>query len=183
MGLRPLRRASFRELSLCLVFLVWCAAATVAGCPSDAAETPDTEVPSRTPPGRTVTEPSDSLGLALEVPPRVRLGEPVPIELRLENLTGRALDLYLRGRTITFDVVIARPSGEVVWQRLHDEIIPAIVHLRTLAPGERLKLEAVWNQQTDQGRPVESGEYTAHGLLLVEGEPLKTPPVPLRIES
>jgi hypothetical protein len=159
------------------------AAGATVGCRSDAVETPDTEAPPPTTPlARIVTEPSDSLGFELEVPPRIRLGEPVPMELQLENRTGRALDLYLRGRTITFDVVVARPSGEVVWQRLQDEIIPAIVHLRTLAPGERLELEAVWDQQTNQGRALEAGEYTAHGVLLVEGEPLKTPSVPLRIE-
>ena len=186
MGDRPSRRTSFHELSLCLAFLVAHAAAAgaAAACRSDAVETPDTaEPPAKTPPATTVTEPADSLGLDLLVPSRIRAGEPVPIELRLENRTGRALDLYLRGRTITFDVVVARPSGEVVWQRLQDEIIPAIVHLRTLAPAERLELEAVWDQQTNQGRLVEAGEYTAHGLLLVEGEPLKTPPVRLRIEG
>ena len=185
MGTRPPRRMSFHELSLCVAFLVVhsTAAGAVVGCRSDAVEMPDTEAPPpTTPPARTVTQPSDSLGLELEVPPRILLGEPVPIGLQLENRTGRALDLYLRGRTITFDVVVARPSGEVVWQRLRDEIIPAIVHLRTLAPAERLTLEAVWDQQTDQGTPLEAGEYTAHGLLLVEGEPLKTPSVPLRIE-
>jgi hypothetical protein len=186
MGFRPPRRASFRELSLCLAFLLAYAAAAgaAAGCRSDAVETPETETPSeRTPPDRTVTEPSDSLGLELVVPPRIRLGQPVPIELRLENRTGRALDLYLRGRTITFDVEVARPGGEVVWQRLRDEIIPAIVHLRTLAPAERLELEAVWDQQTHQGRPVEAGNYTVRGLLLVEGEPLETQSVSLRIEG
>ncbi len=185
MGSSPHRRASFHELSLCLAFLSAFAAApgSAAGCRSDVVETPDTETPSEgTPSDRTVTEPSDSLGLELVVPPRTRLGQPVPIELRLENRTGRALDLYLRGRTITFDVVVARPGGEVVWQRLRDEIIPAIVHLRTLDPAERVDLEAVWDQETNQGQPVEAGEYTAQGLLLVEGEPLKTPPVPLSIE-
>jgi hypothetical protein len=123
----------------------------------------------------------DSLGLDLVLPPRVRAGEPVPITLRVQNRTERALDLYLRGRSITFDVVVARPSGEVAWQRLEDEIIPAIVHLRMLAPNEQLELETVWDQRTNKGKPVEPGEYTARGLLLVEGDPPETTLVPLRI--
>lgn len=123
----------------------------------------------------------DSLGLELVLPGRVRVGEAVRMKLRVQNQTQRILDLYLRGRTITFDVVVARPDGEVVWQRLEDEIIPAIVHLRTLAPAERLELEAVWDQRTKQGRPAEPGEYTARGLLLVEGDPLETPSAPFRI--
>jgi len=123
----------------------------------------------------------DSLHLELLLPSRVRTGEPVPIRLRAQNVTQRALDLYLRGRTITFDVVIARASGDVVWRRLEGEIIPAIVHLRPLAPGERLDVETVWDQRTKNGRAVEPGEYVAHGLLLVEGEPLRTPPTSLKI--
>lgn len=123
----------------------------------------------------------DSLLLELVVPDRVRAGDPVPIELHVENRSHRPVDLYLRGRTTTFDVVITGSGGEIAWRRLEGEIIPAIVHLRTLAPAERLELEAVWSQRAMQGRPVEPGDYTARGLLLVEGTPLETPPVPFRI--
>jgi hypothetical protein len=124
---------------------------------------------------------SDSLGLDLVLPPRVRAGELVPITLHVQNRTQRALDLYLRGRTITFDVVVTRPGGDVAWQRLEDEIIPAIVHFRLLAPNEWMKMETVWDQRTNQGKPVEPGEYMARGFLLVEGDPLETPSVLLRI--
>jgi len=55
------------------------------------------------------------------------------------------------------------------------------VHLRTLAPGERLQLEAVWDQRTGAGRPAEPAEYVARGFLLVEGTPLPTPLTPLGI--
>lgn len=97
------------------------------------------------------------------------------MRLRAQNVTQRALDLYLRGRTTTFDVVIERAAGGVVWRRLEGEIIPAIVHLRPLAPGERLEVETTWDQRTNDGRPVGPGEYVVDGLLLVEGEPLRTP--------
>lgn len=100
----------------------------------------------------------------------------------MTNETRHALDLYLRGRVLTFDVLVAPPDGAVVWRRLEDEIIPAIVHLRTLAPAERLELVTEWDQRTRQGSPVDPGEYTARGLLLVEGEPLETKSVPFRIE-
>jgi hypothetical protein len=123
----------------------------------------------------------DSLGLELLVPPRVRPSEPVPITLRVHNRTQRDLDLYLRGRAITFDVEIARSDGDVVWRLLEDEIIPAIVHLRTLHPDERIELQALWDQRTKESRPLEPGEYAARGLLLVEGAPLETPSTPFRI--
>jgi Intracellular proteinase inhibitor len=123
----------------------------------------------------------DSLRLELVAPARVRAGEAVPIRLRARNVTEKPLDLYLRGRSPTLDVIVARPSGDVVWRRLEGEIIPAIVHLRPLAPGEQLEIAASWNQRTNAGRPVDPGEYVVTGLLLVEGEPLRAPSRPLSI--
>jgi hypothetical protein len=162
-----------------------CAALVVLAlaCRPNRASTPSAAAPPATTPSDTAlmgTAP-DSLSLELVLPPRVRAGEPVPITLRVENSTGRTLDLYLRGRTITFDVVVARAGGEVVWRRLDDEIIPAIVHLRPLAPGERLEIEAAWDQRTKQGARLEPGEYVARGFLLVEGDPLETPPAAFRV--
>jgi hypothetical protein len=124
----------------------------------------------------------DSLGLELRLPARVRVGETVTIAFFAQNQTQRVLDLYLRGRSPTFDVVIARPTGEVLWQRLEDEIIPAIVNLRTLAPDERLELRVIWEPRNRDGELLEAGAYSARGLLLTEGEPLETPPVSFRIE-
>ena len=103
------------------------------------------------------------------------------ITLTVENQTPRALDLYLRGRDPTFDVIITRADGAVVWQRLEDAIIPAIVSLRTLASAERLELATVWDQRTREGDATDAGEYTARALLLVEGDPLEAGPVRFRI--
>lgn len=123
----------------------------------------------------------DSLSLTLVLPAEVRAGGRVPITLRVENHERGPLDLYLRGRTTTFDVEVTDTGGTVVWRRLEGEIIPAIVHLRTLAPGERFEIGTTWDQRTTQGRPIPPGAYSVRGLLLVEGKPLETVPVPLRI--
>ena len=104
------------------------------------------------------------------------------ISLTVENDTPRTIDLYLRGRTPTFDVVVTRVDGEIVWQRLENDIIPAIVSLRTLASAERLELTTVWDQRTGRGSAAEIGEYTARGILLLEGESQETKSVPFRIE-
>jgi len=69
-----------------------------------------------------------------------------------------------------------------VWRRLDNEIIPAIVSLRTLSAAERFELATVWDQRTGEGRPADAGEYTARGVLLLEDESLETKPVPFRIE-
>jgi hypothetical protein len=163
--------------------VAFAAAAGGWGCRPEPAGTRAARQPARATSTDTtrITPVPDSLALELVVPPQVRSGEPIPITLRVENRSGRTLDLYLRGRTTTFDVVVARAGGEVVWRRLEDEIIPAIVHLRPLAPGGRLEASATWDQRTKEGQPLDPGEYVARGLLLVEDEPLPTPPATFRV--
>lgn len=125
-----------------------------------------------------------SLHLRIDVPAEVRVGETVPITLRLENVGDRPLDLYLRGRTIAFDVSITHDDGRAVWRRLAGEIVPAIIQHLALGAGEVLDLRAMWDQQTDGGEPVEPGVYVAQGLLLTDApDPIATDPVRLRIAA
>lgn len=125
--------------------------------------------------------PSDSLSLAIRVPRRVSPGETVPVILRVENTSGRAIDLYLRGRTIAFDVVVTDADGEV-WRRLEDEVIPAILRIETLEAGGLLELEASWDQRSNAGEPVPAGEYRVRGEVLTEDDPLVTPAARLRVD-
>jgi hypothetical protein len=125
----------------------------------------------------------DSLAIELLVRAEVGAGEPVHFVLRIANRGPRPVDLYLRGRALTLDLEVTRASGEVVWRRLAGAIIPAIVHLRTLAPGERLEVAADWDQRTARWAVAGTGEYRARGLLLVEGEPLASPWVGFRISA
>ncbi len=125
---------------------------------------------------------SDSIRVGLEVPERVRAGEPVRIVLRLENISDRTLDLYLRGRTIAFDVIIIRKDGTVLWRRMEDEAIPAILRIETLKPGAVIELEDTWDQRANDGAPVSAGEYGIRGEILTELEPLVTASASLRID-
>ena len=115
------------------------------------------------------------------VPARVNAREPVPISLNVWNPTARPIDLCLRGRTTTFDVVICAADGATVWRRLEGQIIPAIVHVRQLVPAKKLRLATVWDQRARDGKPVGGGEYRARGFLLLEGEPLETEEVAFSI--
>jgi hypothetical protein len=125
---------------------------------------------------------SDSLRLSLDLPRTIRAGAAVPISLHVENITDRTLNLYLRGRTITFDLVVADAVGEVVWRRLEGEIIPAILRIEQLPAGEFLNLEAVWDQRTNAGDPADPGMYAVRGELLTESDLLATPKEWFRIE-
>jgi hypothetical protein len=125
--------------------------------------------------------PVDSLALDLRLPAVTPSGTPLPIVLRVENRSARRVDLYLRGRAPTFDVVVERAGGEPVWRRLQDAIIPAIVHVRTLEPGERVELEAMWDQRTAGGDFAAPGDYMARGFLLTEGGDIASDQVGFRI--
>lgn len=124
---------------------------------------------------------SDSLRLWLELPDMVRPGQSASMTLRVENVSDRPLDLYLRGRAIAFDLIVTDDRGTVVWRRLEGAVLPAILRIETLAAGESLELEDAWDQRSNEGGAVEPGSYTVRGELLTEGEPLTTPAVPLRI--
>ncbi|MBI4408602.1 MAG: hypothetical protein HY561_02760 [Gemmatimonadetes bacterium] len=137
---------------------------------------------SATIPDSAVTSYGDSLQVVLSAPTRVQVGEPVRITLRVRNVGPKRLDLGLLGREIAFDFLVARKDGVVVWRRLEGEMIPAILQLRTLAPGEALELADVWDQRTNQGERVGPGEYTIRGELPTdEPEPLRAGPVRLTI--
>jgi hypothetical protein len=124
----------------------------------------------------------ESLHIRLDVPAETRTGRAVPIVIKLENRGERLLELYLRGRTITFDIFIATADGQPVWQRLKDEVIPAIIQLRTLRPGEVLELKEQWDQRGDDGEAIIPGSYMVRGVILTDGpRPLETAPASLRI--
>lgn len=125
--------------------------------------------------------PTESLRLEADVPPEVRLGVPVPITLRAVNTGTTPLELYLMGRSPTFDITVARPDGAVVWRRLEGQMVPAILQLRTLAPGETLEVRHDWDQRTTRGQIVSRGTYVVQGALLTDAQPLRTPAAPLRI--
>ncbi len=125
--------------------------------------------------------PAQSLRLEIDLPPRVTTGEPVPITLRATNAGAGPLELYLMGRSVTFDITVADSAGTVVWRRLEGETVPAILQVRILAPGDSLQLDHAWNQHTNRGRPVEPGTYTVTAAILTDGQPLRTPTAPLRI--
>jgi len=154
----------------------------VAGCGAAPGRGEDSSRHPATPAERVVTSPADSLDFRLDLPTDVRAGDTVPIVLRLENRTARPLELYLRGRTIAFDVIVAREGGQVVWQRLEGEIVPAILQLRVLARGEVLELRTAWDQRTRAGRPAVAGRYVVRGMLLTDGPAaLESAPATLRI--
>lgn len=127
-------------------------------------------------------EVGDSLAVELDLPSDVPAGAPVPITIRIRNTSSGPINLHLLGREITFDLVVTDAGGAVVWQRLEDESVMAILRLETLEPGAVLELSHTWNQRTRAGAPVPPGAYSVRGSVPTDQpEPLRTPPEPLRI--
>ena len=120
--------------------------------------------------------------LAIEVPATVVRGERVPVTLHVTHPGPDALEIYLRGRAATFDVEVADLAGRVVWRRLDGAVIPGIIQLRVLWPGERFDLHASWDQRDADGTPVAAGDYVVRALLLTDAlEPLPSDAAHLRI--
>lgn len=125
----------------------------------------------------------DSLRLSLEAPDSVPAGRAVSLTFRIENISDRTLDLNLRGRTIAFDVIVRGTDGGVVWRRLENEVVPAIIRLETLRPGGMLELGATWDQRSYAGRQVAPGPYVVEAELLTDAEPLRTRGVTVEISG
>jgi hypothetical protein len=131
-----------------------------------------------------MTEPPPQLRISLTAPESVTLGSIVPIVIHLENVGEAPLELYLRGRTIAYDIVIEDATGEVVWRRLEGEIIPGIIQIKVLDSGEVLELSHDWDQRTNRGDLVEPGSYTVRGSVLTDSpEPMVSPTKPLLVVS
>jgi hypothetical protein len=122
-----------------------------------------------------------SLVLRLEVPADVRVGQPVPLTLKLQNTSKHPVELPFSGRP-AYDFVVTRPDGMEVWSWSHGQAIQAILEFKTLKPGEALEFAAAWEQRDNEGQPVPSGTYRVQGILRLEPpEKLATEPKSLSI--
>jgi hypothetical protein len=112
---------------------------------------------------------ADTLELAIDAPPRIRRGRPVTLVLTARNVSGRVLDLYLRGREPTALVTVRDTAGDIVWRNITAGV-PAILLLRTLEPGDTLTIADQWQPA------VGPGTYTIDAELLGELSGIPYPP-------
>jgi hypothetical protein len=122
------------------------------------------------------------LQVSLATPERALVGSMVPIVIRLQNVGETPLELYLRGRTVAYDILIRDAAGRVVWHRLEGEIVPGIIQHKVLDPREVFELSHEWDQRTNSGEAAGPGLYTAEGIVLTDGpQPLAPTPRQLTI--
>jgi len=104
----------------------------------------------------------------LQIPSATRPGEPVPLILVVRNTSNRPVWLETGDSTYAFNFMVTGPDGVEIWNRLHSipsGPIPAILKTYALAPGDSVKYQETWNQQTDRGRRVTPGTYSVRGAL------------------
>lgn len=117
--------------------------------------------------------------VTLHAPASARVRDTLQFEVLVENSGTESSTLYLRGREPTAEIQLER-DGIRVWSSLDGEVIPAVVMVRTLAPRERFTLRIAWHAGSAR-TPLATGDYTLQALLLTDGIPLRSPPVPMRI--
>lgn len=124
----------------------------------------------------------DSLDVSLLSPGEARTSGTVRLGVAVTNRTDRPLRLHLTGRPPAFDFIITDAGGRRVWSRLEGSVVPAILEVRTLAPGERLEFTDDWTPRTSQGVALAPGTYQVQGVLLTDDPGgLRTPPRTLRL--
>ena len=119
--------------------------------------------------------PSDTVRVTVTVADSARRGAKVLVTLRLTNICKQRVTLYLTGRTINFDIVVAGSDGQVVWRRLDHVTTQQIVHVKALEPGETLEFKDRWRAAAP------AGDYTVSGVIPTDREPLRTAPARIRI--
>jgi intracellular proteinase inhibitor BsuPI len=113
------------------------------------------------------------LSVSLEGPNSVLSGSPVTFRLLVRNTSEQTVDLYLRGREPTADVVVSSERGDVVWHSLAGLVVPAVLQIRSLTPGDALDVSVVWDQRRANAPPP-PGRYVVRASLLVEGEAIES---------
>lgn len=98
------------------------------------------------------------LEFTISAPRSARVGEHVPVVLRLTNVSDRPTEAHFLGRTIAFDIVVTSDDGTIVWQRLGEGAGQSILQIRTLAPGETMEWRDSWV-------PEAAGRYRMQGVL------------------
>jgi hypothetical protein len=123
---------------------------------------------------------ADSLRVELRAPSEVRAGTDVPIEIRVQNISRRRIELNLQGRDIIFDVTVSDTMGNVVWRRLEGVALQAILRLEPLAPEQVLTLNGVWPREASA---VTAGEYEVFASIPTDTLPLVSPAIRLRVTN
>jgi hypothetical protein len=124
--------------------------------------------------------PIDSVRVGLAVPNDARAASAIPVEVTVQNISRRNIELHLQGRDIVFDITVSNVDGMVVWRRLEGVAVQAILRLEPLAPDQVLTLRSAWPKEASA---VPAGEYDVFASIPTDTLPLISPTVRFRVTN
>ncbi len=108
------------------------------------------------------------LNVWLEMPAEVRLGEPVPLTLKVRNISEEPVNLF-HGIS-PFDFTILEEDGTEIWRWSRWRVFADVLIHSKIQPGETLEYHATWDGHDQDCRP-EPGVYgmPCQGSLVTPG--------------
>lgn len=121
--------------------------------------------------------------VALSVPEAARVGQAVPVRLRITNTARTPTPIWFGGRldTPSFELVVVRAALREVWRRSrHEDFMDSRVEGQ-LPPGEPLESVYLWEPRDNAGTLVPPGTYWLIATVPINGREIWSRPVRLRI--
>ncbi|MEM0208291.1 MAG: BsuPI-related putative proteinase inhibitor [Thermofilum sp.] len=121
------------------------------------------------PPGKIETEKCLTIGLGLplritlEVPKEAQASQSVSLKLKIENTSGKVLNLTVG--YAPYDFIVTTPDGTEVWRWSYGKAFPLVAMSLTLQPGEVKEYSETWDQLDNEGYPVSPGTYVVRGFF------------------
>lgn len=103
------------------------------------------------------------LRLTLEVPKETQASHRVSLKLRIENISGKVLNLTVG--YAPYDFLVTTLDGMEVWRWSYAKAFPLAAMSLTLQPGEVKEYAEAWDQLDNEGYPVSPGTYTVRGFF------------------
>jgi len=103
------------------------------------------------------------LQLTLEVPKEALASESVPLKLKIENTSGKVLNLEVG--YAPHDFIVTTPDGAEVWRWSYGKAFPLVTRPLILQPNEVKEFSETWDQLDKEGYPVLAGAYNVYGTF------------------
>jgi hypothetical protein len=144
--------------------------------------------PANSQPSGRGTRLTNELKFTLVVPPRVAVGRPTPLTLRVTNVAAHPVTVLWPGRSARGDVdfiVETLNDSQLVWNANYEKRRLLSFTRQTLQPRQTITVTEVWNQRSNDGNPVAPGQYRVRAINRETDQipKFQIPPALLRIKK
>lgn len=121
------------------------------------------------------------VGISLEFPEKVRVGQAIPFEVILTN-QGESQPSFIYSPYLPANVMVFNANGDQMWARHLEGAIPGLGKTAELAPGEELRFKVYWDVTDRDGFSLSPGSYLVRGTSNISIGYLVTEPYNLVVE-